>query len=106
MPSMALIVFSWWQRALMNGCGITTNRVATLRVAVMAIQANTDVDFEFTHKGLGWFLMSALLVVTTIQVQDLRDQESPRRLGDLDERGGGSERRSADPDHVDQRQER
>ncbi|KAM0559986.1 hypothetical protein ACHAPJ_003940 [Fusarium lateritium] len=66
---------TWWQRALMNACGITTNRVATLRVAVTAIQANSGENFEFTNKGLGWFLICASLVFTTIQVQDLRDQE-------------------------------
>ncbi|RGP80064.1 hypothetical protein FLONG3_1835 [Fusarium longipes] len=71
---------SWWQRALMNACGINTNRVATLRVAVMAIQANTDVKFEFTNKGLGWFLICAALVFTTIQVQDLRDQEGDKLI--------------------------
>ncbi|KAG5818608.1 hypothetical protein H9Q74_006301 [Fusarium xylarioides] len=71
---------SWWQRALMNACGITTNRVATLRVAVTAIQANSHENFEFTDKGLGWFLMCASLVFTTIQVQDLRDQEGDRLI--------------------------
>ncbi|KAF5559821.1 transcription activator amyR [Fusarium napiforme] len=71
---------SWWQRALMNACGITTNRVATLRVAVTAIQANSHENFEFTHKGLGWFLMCASLVFTTIQVQDLRDQEGDKLI--------------------------
>ena len=40
------------------------------------------------------------------RIQDLREPEGPRRLGDLDECGGWSERRAADPDHVDQRQER
>ncbi|KAL7756159.1 hypothetical protein ACKLNR_013152 [Fusarium oxysporum f. sp. zingiberi] len=71
---------SWWQRALMNACGITTNRVATLRVAVTAIQANSHENFEFTNKGLGWFLMCASLVFTTIQVQDLRDQEGDKLI--------------------------
>ncbi|RBQ78355.1 hypothetical protein FVER14953_08755 [Fusarium verticillioides] len=71
---------SWWQRALMNACGITTNRVATLRVAVIAIQANSHENFEFTNKGLGWFLMCASLVFTTIQVQDLRDQEGDKLI--------------------------
>ncbi|KAF5555894.1 sucrose utilization SUC1 [Fusarium mexicanum] len=71
---------SWWQRALMNACGITTNRVATLRVAVTAIQANSPEDFEFTNKGLGWFLICASLVFTTIQVQDLRDQEGDKLI--------------------------
>ncbi|KAF5962563.1 transcription activator amyR [Fusarium bulbicola] len=71
---------SWWQRALMNACGITTNRVATLRVAVTAIQANSPEDFGFTNKGLGWFLICASLVFTTIQVQDLRDQEGDKLI--------------------------
>ncbi|KAH7007405.1 hypothetical protein EDB80DRAFT_752013 [Ilyonectria destructans] len=66
---------SWWQRALMNACGITTNRVATLRVAITAIQLHTPEQYHFTDKGLGWFLVCAGIVFTTIQVQDLRDQE-------------------------------
>ncbi|KAF4973333.1 hypothetical protein FZEAL_9349 [Fusarium zealandicum] len=68
---------SWWQRALMNACGITTNRVATLRVAVLAthLQLQASEPFHFTNKGLGWFLICAGIVFTTIQVQDLRDQE-------------------------------
>ncbi|KAF5025983.1 hypothetical protein F66182_1924 [Fusarium sp. NRRL 66182] len=64
-----------WKRALMNACGINTNRVATLRVAITAIQSNKAEALEFTNKGLGWFLICAALVFTTIQVQDLRDQE-------------------------------
>ncbi|KAF4454290.1 hypothetical protein F53441_3164 [Fusarium austroafricanum] len=71
---------SWWQRALMNACGITTNRVATLRVLVIATLANSDVKFEFTNKAIGWFLMLASLVFTTIQVQDLRDQEGDKLI--------------------------
>ncbi|KAF5680054.1 hypothetical protein FHETE_598 [Fusarium heterosporum] len=70
---------SWWQRALMNACGITTNRVATLRVAVLAIQASAN-NFEFTNKGLGWFFICAALVFTTIQVQDLRDQDGDKLI--------------------------
>ncbi|KPM39205.1 hypothetical protein AK830_g7338 [Neonectria ditissima] len=63
---------SWWQRALMNACGITTNRVATLRVAMAAGQTE---GFEFTDKSVVWFFVTAGIVFTTIQVQDLRDQE-------------------------------
>ncbi|KAK7431324.1 hypothetical protein QQZ08_002095 [Neonectria magnoliae] len=63
---------SWWQRALMNACGITTNRVATLRVAMAAGQSDV---FEFTDKSVVWFFITAAIVFTTIQVQDLRDQE-------------------------------
>ncbi|KAM5341516.1 hypothetical protein ACJ41O_014547 [Fusarium nematophilum] len=66
---------SWWQRALMNACGITTNRVATLRVAIAAVQMQTGGGYHFTDKALGWFLICAGIVFTTIQVQDLRDQE-------------------------------
>ncbi|KAF4997532.1 hypothetical protein FDECE_12062 [Fusarium decemcellulare] len=64
---------TWWQRALMNACGITTNRVATLRVLIGAIQGADS--YEFTDKAWGWFLIFAAIVFTTIQVQDLRDQE-------------------------------
>ncbi|KAH7141994.1 hypothetical protein EDB81DRAFT_948250 [Dactylonectria macrodidyma] len=66
---------SWWQRALMNACGITTNRVATLRVAIIATQLETTAQLRFTEKGLGWFFICAAIVFTTIQAQDLRDQD-------------------------------
>ncbi|KAH7157927.1 UbiA prenyltransferase family-domain-containing protein [Dactylonectria estremocensis] len=64
---------SWWQRSLMNACGITTNRVATLRVAIMA--GLTLEGVRFTDKSVVWFFICAGIVFTTIHVQDLRDQE-------------------------------
>lgn len=70
---------SWWQRSIMNACGITTNRVATLDVAITVVQSATQ-SFNFTEKGLGWFLMHAAIIFTTIQVQDLRDQEGDAKI--------------------------
>lgn len=87
---------SWWQRSLMNAFGITTNRVATLRVAITAVQWQAPQQLQFSDDGLVWFLMCACIVFTTIQVQDLRDQEGdalidrrtlPLILGDAPTRG-------------------
>lgn len=69
---------SWWQRALLNACGITTNRVASLCVAITAMQITEQ--FHFTEKALVWFFMSAAIVFTTIQVQDLRDMEGDAQI--------------------------
>lgn len=69
---------SWWKRALMNACGITTNRVASLHVVINAIQQGDQ--FRFTDKALGWFLICAGIVIGTIQVQDLRDQEGDAEI--------------------------
>ncbi|KAH8821947.1 UbiA prenyltransferase family [Xylogone sp. PMI_703] len=69
---------SWWQRTLMNICGITTNRVASLHVAIAAVQA---IDrYSFTEKGLYWCFICAGITGTTIQVQDLRDKEGDAKI--------------------------
>lgn len=69
---------SWWKRALLNACGITSNRVATLIVTVTATQ--TPGEFDFTALALCWFFICALVVFTTIQVQDLRDQQGDGKI--------------------------
>ena len=69
---------TWWQRAILNACGITANRVATLRVATAA--AKLGEHFQFTNQGLGWFFILAIVTFTTIQIQDLRDQKGDAKI--------------------------
>lgn len=75
---------SWWQRTLMNACGITTNLAAGLRVAAAAAASAPDVQepgmIRFTDRTLGWLVICAAVIFTTIQVQDLRDQEGDARI--------------------------
>ncbi|KAL2201923.1 hypothetical protein CC79DRAFT_1351820 [Sarocladium strictum] len=71
---------SWWQRTLINACGITTNRAASLRVAIAVATYGSGYEVRFTDKMLGWLLICAAIVSTTIQVQDLRDQKGDAEI--------------------------
>lgn len=74
---------SWWQRTLMNACGITTNLAASLRVAAAAAAAPGVQErgmVRFTDRTVGWLAICAAIIFTTIQVQDLRDQEGDAQI--------------------------
>ena len=60
-----------------NALAVVVASVGTTKVALGGSYAHG----EFTRKGYHWLVLKALLVFTTLQIQDLRDQRGDRKRG-------------------------
>ncbi|KAL2207064.1 hypothetical protein CC79DRAFT_1252592, partial [Sarocladium strictum] len=71
---------SWWQRTLLNVLGLKLNHAAALRIAAGATLGFKQ-KVQLTDKTIAWLVVCGLVIASTLQVQDLRDQEGDAEIG-------------------------
>lgn len=67
---------SWWAKNLINALFYSTGQLGSTRVAAESMTATT-----MTRVGYEWCFLLGLCTFTTVQIQDLRDQEGDRIRG-------------------------
>ncbi|KAF3767174.1 hypothetical protein M406DRAFT_39568 [Cryphonectria parasitica EP155] len=67
---------SWWAKNIINALFYSTGQLGATRVA-----AQFGMGCEITRAGLEWCALLCLMTLTTVQIQDLRDQEGDGARG-------------------------
>ncbi|KAJ9223792.1 hypothetical protein DTO169C6_3906 [Paecilomyces variotii] len=67
---------SWWGKNIINALFYMTGQLGATRVAAEAMGSTT-----MTRAGYEWCLLLGINTFTTVQIQDLRDQEGDRARG-------------------------